>query len=95
MIPRRCAMQRLPRYKLWSQQTRSSNGMRASVRHKRLRRRRTSRDQLLVATIEQDTLMFHHFSLGTNELQRAKAFYDPIMAQLGYRMVKQSDRILP
>jgi catechol 2,3-dioxygenase-like lactoylglutathione lyase family enzyme len=39
-------------------------------------------------------LVFRHVSLGSNELSRAKAFYDPIMAELGYRMLKQSDRIL-
>jgi hypothetical protein len=38
--------------------------------------------------------VFRHVSLGSNELSRAKAFYDPIMAELGYRMLKQSDRIL-
>src|SRR5215212_7218653 len=38
--------------------------------------------------------VFHHVSLGSNDLHRAKTFYDPIMAQLGYRMVKQSDRIV-
>jgi len=38
--------------------------------------------------------MFHHVSLGTNDLQRARAFYDPVMAELGLRFIKQSERII-
>ena len=29
--------------------------------------------------------MIHHVSLGTNDVARARAFYDPIMALLGLR----------
>ncbi len=29
--------------------------------------------------------MLHHVSLGTTDLQRARAFYDPVMAVLGLR----------
>ena len=34
--------------------------------------------------------MIHHLSLGTNDLVRARAFYDPVMAVLGYRLMKQN-----
>ena len=36
--------------------------------------------------------MIHHVSLGTNDLARARAFYDPIMALLGLRLLKADDR---
>jgi catechol 2,3-dioxygenase-like lactoylglutathione lyase family enzyme len=29
--------------------------------------------------------MLHHFSLGTSDLERARAFYDPVMRELGLR----------
>ncbi|HEX7741514.1 MAG TPA: VOC family protein, partial [Sphingobium sp.] len=32
--------------------------------------------------------MIHHFSVGTNDVERARAFYDPLMALLGYRSVR-------
>ncbi|MGF7148431.1 catechol 2,3-dioxygenase-like lactoylglutathione lyase family enzyme [Sphingomonas zeicaulis] len=32
--------------------------------------------------------MIHHVSLGTNDIVAARAFYDPIMALLGFRMLK-------
>jgi catechol 2,3-dioxygenase-like lactoylglutathione lyase family enzyme len=38
--------------------------------------------------------MIHHASLGTNNLQRARAFYDPLMEELGLRCLKQTDRLL-
>jgi catechol 2,3-dioxygenase-like lactoylglutathione lyase family enzyme len=38
--------------------------------------------------------MIHHVSLGTNDLEKAKAFYDAVMAQLGLRFIKKSERIL-
>jgi catechol 2,3-dioxygenase-like lactoylglutathione lyase family enzyme len=38
--------------------------------------------------------MLHHVSLGTNDLERARAFYDPLMALLGMRLLKQTERIL-
>jgi catechol 2,3-dioxygenase-like lactoylglutathione lyase family enzyme len=38
--------------------------------------------------------MLHHVSLGTNDLERAQRFYDPLMCELGLRCLKQSDRIL-
>jgi len=31
--------------------------------------------------------MIHHVSVGTNDVERARAFYDPLMALLGYRSV--------
>jgi catechol 2,3-dioxygenase-like lactoylglutathione lyase family enzyme len=38
--------------------------------------------------------MIHHLSLGTNDLDRARAFYDPLMQLVGLRLIKHSDRIL-
>lgn len=38
--------------------------------------------------------MIHHVSLGTNDLDRARAFYDPLMAHLGLRPIKRSERIV-
>ena len=37
--------------------------------------------------------MIHHVSLGTNDLDRARQFYDPIMSRLGLRLIKQSERM--
>jgi catechol 2,3-dioxygenase-like lactoylglutathione lyase family enzyme len=39
--------------------------------------------------------MIHHVSVGTNDLMRAKAFYDPLMAELGLRLIKESERTIP
>jgi catechol 2,3-dioxygenase-like lactoylglutathione lyase family enzyme len=39
-------------------------------------------------------MTIHHVSLGTNDLQRARAFYDPVMAAIGLRFIKQSERII-
>jgi catechol 2,3-dioxygenase-like lactoylglutathione lyase family enzyme len=36
--------------------------------------------------------MIHHVSVGTNDLARAKAFYDPLMRLIGFRLLKQSDK---
>ena len=38
--------------------------------------------------------MFHHVSLGSNDLERSAAFYDPVLAAIGYRRIKRSDRVL-
>ena len=35
--------------------------------------------------------MISHLSLGTNDLARAKAFYDVVLSVLGYRQVHASD----
>ncbi len=35
--------------------------------------------------------MIHHVSLGTNDISRARRFYDPIFALLGFRMLKCDD----
>lgn len=32
--------------------------------------------------------MIHHVSVGTNDVERARAFYDPLMSLLGYRSVR-------
>lgn len=36
--------------------------------------------------------MIHHVSLGTNDLARARAFYDPVMALLGLRLILAEPR---
>jgi catechol 2,3-dioxygenase-like lactoylglutathione lyase family enzyme len=38
--------------------------------------------------------MFHHVSFGSDDLERSRAFYDPVMGELGLRLIKHSDRIL-
>ena len=38
--------------------------------------------------------MIHHASLGSNDLERSRAFYDPVMRELGLRLIKHSDRIV-
>ena len=35
--------------------------------------------------------MLHHVSLGTNDLGRARAFYDPVIAELGLRRTLNVD----
>jgi catechol 2,3-dioxygenase-like lactoylglutathione lyase family enzyme len=35
--------------------------------------------------------MLHHLSLGTTDLKRAKAFYDPVMRELGLRCTLEVD----
>ena len=36
--------------------------------------------------------MIHHVSVGTNDLRRAKAFYDPLMSLIGFRLLKLSEK---
>ncbi|MGQ4274567.1 VOC family protein [Terrihabitans sp. B22-R8] len=36
--------------------------------------------------------MIHHVSLGTNDIARARAFYDPLMALLGLRLIEADER---
>jgi catechol 2,3-dioxygenase-like lactoylglutathione lyase family enzyme len=38
--------------------------------------------------------MIHHLSLGSNDVNSARAFYDPLMSLLGLRLLKHSDRSL-
>lgn len=38
--------------------------------------------------------MIHHVSLGVNDLERARAFYDAVMPEIGLRFIKQSERII-
>lgn len=38
--------------------------------------------------------MIHHVSVGSNDLARARRFYDLLMSELGLRLIKHSDRIL-
>jgi catechol 2,3-dioxygenase-like lactoylglutathione lyase family enzyme len=35
--------------------------------------------------------MLHHLSLGTNNIKRAKAFYDPLISLIGFRLLKSSE----
>jgi catechol 2,3-dioxygenase-like lactoylglutathione lyase family enzyme len=34
--------------------------------------------------------MIHHVSLGTNDIERARGFYDPLMKLIGLRLLKAS-----
>lgn len=36
--------------------------------------------------------MIHHVSVGTNDVRRARAFYDPLMTLIGFRVLKSSHR---
>jgi catechol 2,3-dioxygenase-like lactoylglutathione lyase family enzyme len=36
--------------------------------------------------------MIHHVSVGTNDVARARAFYDPLMQLIGFRVLKASSR---
>jgi catechol 2,3-dioxygenase-like lactoylglutathione lyase family enzyme len=36
--------------------------------------------------------MIHHVSIGTNDVHRARKFYDPLMALIGFRVLKSSDQ---
>jgi catechol 2,3-dioxygenase-like lactoylglutathione lyase family enzyme len=38
--------------------------------------------------------MIHHVSVGTNDLARARAFYDPVLTLLGLRLIKVNHRAL-
>jgi catechol 2,3-dioxygenase-like lactoylglutathione lyase family enzyme len=38
--------------------------------------------------------MIHHVSVGSNDIARARAFYDPLMSLVGFRLLKHSERSL-
>jgi catechol 2,3-dioxygenase-like lactoylglutathione lyase family enzyme len=38
--------------------------------------------------------MIHHVSLGTNDVARARDFYDPLMSLIGFRLLKGSGTAL-
>src|SRR4051794_24104993 len=38
--------------------------------------------------------MIHHLSLGTNDARRARTFYDPVLAVLGLRLIREDDGAL-
>ena len=38
--------------------------------------------------------MIHHVSIGSNDLQRARAFYEPVMRVLGLRLLKAGERAI-
>jgi catechol 2,3-dioxygenase-like lactoylglutathione lyase family enzyme len=38
--------------------------------------------------------MIHHVSLGTNDVQKARAFYNPVLAVLGLRLLSEDDHSL-
>ena len=36
--------------------------------------------------------MIHHVSVGTSDIKRARSFYDPLMALIGFRVIKASEQ---
>jgi catechol 2,3-dioxygenase-like lactoylglutathione lyase family enzyme len=38
--------------------------------------------------------MIHHVSLGSNDLKRARMFYDAVLPIIGLKFLKETDRIL-
>jgi catechol 2,3-dioxygenase-like lactoylglutathione lyase family enzyme len=38
--------------------------------------------------------MIHHVSLGSNDVQRARTFFNPLMSLIGLRLLKHSARSL-
>src|SRR5215207_7056743 len=38
--------------------------------------------------------MIHHISIGTNDIKRARTFYDPLMSLIGFRLLKSSETAL-
>jgi catechol 2,3-dioxygenase-like lactoylglutathione lyase family enzyme len=38
--------------------------------------------------------MIHHVSVGTNDISQARAFYDPLMSLVGFRLLKRSENAL-
>jgi catechol 2,3-dioxygenase-like lactoylglutathione lyase family enzyme len=46
----------------------------------------------LSAFWNEDLSMIHHVSVGSNDIARARRFYDPIMDLLGFRLLQESDR---
>jgi catechol 2,3-dioxygenase-like lactoylglutathione lyase family enzyme len=36
--------------------------------------------------------MIHHLSLGTDDIERARAFYDPVLAVLGVRCLAADEQ---
>jgi len=36
--------------------------------------------------------LIHQISVGTNDIERAKAFYDQLMPLMGFRLFKASDK---
>ena len=38
--------------------------------------------------------MIHHVSVGSTDIQRSRAFYDPLMSLIGFRLIKVSDTSL-
>jgi catechol 2,3-dioxygenase-like lactoylglutathione lyase family enzyme len=37
-------------------------------------------------------MMIHHVSVGTNDIKRARTFYEPLMSLIGFRPIKTSDK---
>ena len=37
-------------------------------------------------------MMIHHVSVGSNDIERARAFYEPLMSHIGFRLLKSSDK---
>jgi catechol 2,3-dioxygenase-like lactoylglutathione lyase family enzyme len=38
-----------------------------------------------------DLTMIHHVSVGTNDIKRARVFYEPLMSLVGFRILKSSE----
>lgn len=36
--------------------------------------------------------MIHHVSIGSNDIERSKAFYRPLMRLIGFRLLKETDK---
>jgi catechol 2,3-dioxygenase-like lactoylglutathione lyase family enzyme len=39
-------------------------------------------------------MIIHHISLGTNDIERARGFYDAVFGVLGLRLLESSDRVI-
>jgi catechol 2,3-dioxygenase-like lactoylglutathione lyase family enzyme len=46
----------------------------------------------LPASTPAEAVMIHHLAVGSNDVARAKAFYDPVLAVLGMRTMQESER---
>ena len=46
---------------------------------------------VIILPLTMESQMIHHVSLGTADVARAKAFYDPLMSLIGFRLMKRSE----
>ena len=47
---------------------------------------------MLLTLTNETAVMIHHVSVGANDIARARAFYDPLMALLGLRVISADGR---